>query len=63
MAIEDIQKEVLDAATHDAQLLKKEAEKKAREILAHAKEKIEPMQKEGKESLRKEIEKERKKGA
>jgi V/A-type H+/Na+-transporting ATPase subunit E len=61
MGIEDIQKEVLSAAEHDAQQLKKDAEKKAREIVAVAKERTEEMRSSAKADLKKATEKERKK--
>lgn len=61
MGIADIQKEVLSSAGHDALQIRKEAEKKAREILSSAKEKIEKIGAEAKGEMRRQIERARKK--
>lgn len=61
MGIEDIQKEVLQAAEYDAARLKKDAEKQARDIIGEAKDKAEEMRKGFREGLKRAAERERRK--
>ena len=61
MGIEDIQKEVLQAAEYDAAQLKKDAEKQARGIIGEAKDKAEAMRKGFREELKRAAEREHRK--
>ena len=61
MGIEDIQKEVLQAAEYDAAQLKKDAEKQARGIIGEAKDRAEAMRKGFREELKRAVDREHRK--